>query len=127
MIKGKGNEQKCSTCKKYAGGCNWTDYDPETGRTKFQPVEGWHAVPTKIISCGEVIDSFHIIDCPEHEPDGSEKRKMELSSSLKWDIEKFLLCVHAGMTENEIRRRMGGMPKSTITIYKRMLRKAGRL
>lgn len=111
--------QKCDHCKKYAGGCSWTAVDEETGRVKFEPVKGWKAKKSGV--------GYHIIKCPEFVSDGTEKKENRLPSALKWDIEKFLFYVHSGMTENEISRRMGGMPKSTILAYKRMLRKAGRL
>lgn len=39
-------DQKCWTCKKYSGGCPWTDEDPEKQRTAFKPVPGWIAVKT---------------------------------------------------------------------------------
>lgn len=110
--------QKCDHCKKFAGGCSWTDTDLETGHTKFQPVEGWTAERSEV--------GYHIIDCPEFESDGTENRSNILPVGLKWDAETFLDYVLAGMTNAEIKRRMG-MPINTILAYKTMLRKVGRL
>lgn len=111
--------QKCDHCQKFAGGCSWTDYDPVTKQTRFEPVPGWTAEPSEM--------GYHIIDCPEFVSDGTERRRNGLSTALKWDVEKFVLLVKSGMTNAAIQRGMGGMPLNTITAYKTMLRKAGRL
>lgn len=108
-----------TTARNTRGGCSWTAVDEETGRVKFEPVKGWKAKKSEV--------GYHIIDCPEFVSDGTEKRANGLPSALKWDVEKFLFYVRSGMTKNEITRRMGGMPGSTIDTYKRMLGKAGRL
>lgn len=40
----------CWSCKKAIGGCSWTetDWSQEPPRTRFQPVEGWEAVDSKL-------------------------------------------------------------------------------
>lgn len=49
--------QLCETCKRACGGCSWSD--------KFEPVEGWDAVPTIINEGdGRIIHSFKIKNCP---------------------------------------------------------------
>lgn len=60
FIHKKSSETLCWLCKNSCGGCSWS--------SKFIPVEGWEAIPTKInIQDGESIDSFHVIRCPEYE------------------------------------------------------------
>ena len=54
---------KCWECE-WAGGkngkCPWA--------TKFEPVPGWKAIPTKIlVSDRQKIDSFIVVECPEFE------------------------------------------------------------
>ena len=56
--------QPCCNCKKFAGGCSWS--------RKFEPVEGWTAVPTMINHGGNngkprLTESYMIIKCPEFE------------------------------------------------------------
>lgn len=111
--------QKCEHCKKFSGGCSWTAIDEDTDRVKFEPVKGWTAEESEV--------GYHIIDCPEFVSDGTERWVPGLPHSLKWDVEDFLFYVQSGMTDNEITRRMGGMPKSSISNYKTMLRKVGML
>ena len=48
-------EQKCDNCNNYE--CAW--------HVKFEPVPGWKAKPTRIMSCGVAIESYAIKDCPE--------------------------------------------------------------
>ena len=54
--------QLCYSCKKACGGCSWSK--------KFEPVEGWTAVPT-IIRNGfrnhQDTQSYKITACPEYE------------------------------------------------------------
>lgn len=109
--------QKCDHCKKCYGDCSWTEYDDEKGTVRFEPVNGWTAIETSV--------GYYIIDCPEFESDGTENRSDVLPTGLKWDAEAFLDYVLAGMTNAEIGRRMGGMPRNTILTYKTMLRKVG--
>ena len=50
----------CWRCIKSANnGCSWSE--------RFEPVEGWTAVPTKIKFCDYTDDSYRVIDCPEFE------------------------------------------------------------
>lgn len=114
------NVQPCWHCKKYAGGCSWNDWDFEKGRQKFEPVKGWVAVPTVKKSKSESpVESFQIMYCPEYDPDGSEKYEQPQGRGMKWDYARFKLLMLSGMTNEEIHRRMGGMPQSTIDVYKR--------
>lgn len=113
-------DQLCLSCKKYAGGCSWTEEDPETGRTRFESIKGWIAVPTVKRSKNETpIKSYQITYCPEYESDGTENYEQPKGRVMKWDYARFKLLMLAGMTNEEIHRRMGGMPQSTIDVYKR--------
>lgn len=49
---------KCWTCKNACGGCSWS--------RDFIPVEGWNAVKTQYMDCGNVVDSYFIKSCPEY-------------------------------------------------------------
>lgn len=55
----------CFNCEKACGGCSWSK--------NFTPVDGWKAIPTKIL-CGyklkkkpHIVDSFDVYECPEFE------------------------------------------------------------
>lgn len=54
---------KCWECEWAAGKngkCPWA--------TKFEPVPGWEAIPTKLLVSGrQKIDSFIVVECPEFE------------------------------------------------------------
>lgn len=52
-------EQLCWSCKKCYGFCNWSE--------KFEPVEGWEAIPVNKTETG--VSSYEIISCPEYESD----------------------------------------------------------
>ena len=108
----------CEHCKKYAGGCSWTDLDEKTGRTKFEPVKGWKAKPTRKVSNGQIIHSYDIKYCPEFVSDGTENKKV-MTRPYKYDMARFRGLLLAGMTDFEIQRRMGGMPLFTIAEYKK--------
>lgn len=61
-------EQKCWTCKKYAGGCSWTRSNDDG--VQFVPVDGWDASPSVRYGCGRrALESYEIRDCPEYEQD----------------------------------------------------------
>ena len=59
-------EQLCWSCSKACGGsdCPWAN--------KLQPVEGWTAKPSIVMSNYHQINTFRIIECPLY-----EKRKKE--------------------------------------------------
>lgn len=57
------NSQICWWCAKAVGGCNWSRY--------LEPVDGWEAIPTKILGYGGLHDSFKILRCPEFEREES--------------------------------------------------------
>lgn len=63
----------CFDCQKACGGCSWSEINPDTGKPRFQPVEGWTAKPTVVqVECGRKIEGYHITACPEFVQD--EKR-----------------------------------------------------
>ena len=71
----------CFDCQKACGGCSWSELDPDTGKPRFQPVEGWTAKPVVVqVDNGRVIESYHITACPEFARD--EKRKGDAKGGL---------------------------------------------
>lgn len=62
----------CWSCKKAIGGCSWTetDWSQEPPRTRFQPVEGWEAVVSKLqMETTRFIPSYRVLKCPQYEKD----------------------------------------------------------
>ena len=61
--RGERRMQLCCYCKKFGGGCSWS--------RKFEPVEGWKAVPTIIKARNRNgkydIHSYKITECPQYE------------------------------------------------------------
>ena len=58
------HRQICFTCAKAVCGCSWSK--------NFAPIEGWDAVPTKIVNWTDkertvTTDSYAIRGCPEYE------------------------------------------------------------
>ena len=114
------NENPCWTCQKVCGGCSWS--------RSFSPVPGWTANKTKKLGQGSYLESYYIRSCPEYVPEPKRDIQEERRGpKLKYDIEKVLLLVRAGMTEAKICRRMGGMPLDTLRRYKAILRRKGKL
>jgi Fe-S-cluster-containing hydrogenase component 2 len=62
----------CFDCDRCYGKCPWSEIDSETGRVKFQPVEGWvtKVRSRKVNRKWEVVQQ--IIECPLFVP--SERR-----------------------------------------------------
>ena len=64
----------CFDCQKACGGCSWTEIDPNTGKPRFAPVEGWTA-DRVLINLGNeggvrrLSETYHIMRCPEFVPD----------------------------------------------------------
>ena len=58
----------CWRCAKACGECSWSD-------GSFTPVDGWAAIPTKIRTESEPIDSFLIEKCPLFEDDTARYMK----------------------------------------------------
>ena len=54
----------CWTCAKACGGCSWSNH------WEHRPIPGWTARPGKLkVNGGEYTESFHVMACPEFEPD----------------------------------------------------------
>ncbi len=70
------NDQPCWTCKHCYGGCPWTEYDPETQKTRFAPVPGWKIRKVKRREAGGSYggDGIEILFCPMYEADPDAKR-----------------------------------------------------
>lgn len=50
----------CWRCAKSVNnGCSWS--------ARFEPVQGWTVVQTKIACADHTADSYRVIDCPEFE------------------------------------------------------------
>lgn len=101
--------QKCEHCRKFAGGCTWTEVDLETGRVKFIPVPGWTAVEsTHRVTEGRYDTTFQIIDCPEFVSDGTEARsRYQVDEKL---LARALTLSRAGLGVDKIRRMLGLRP-----------------
>ena len=54
----------CFDCERCCGKCPWSEVDAETGRVKFQPVEGWvtQKRSRKVGRKWEIVEQ--IIECP---------------------------------------------------------------
>ena len=107
--------QPCWTCKKYAGGCSWS--------ARYEPVPGWTATPTRKAaskkSASSCIESYDITYCPEYEKD----REFEpVKREYKYDIKKFKVLVQEGLSDQQIQRRMGGMPIRMVKHYRNIVR-----
>lgn len=64
----------CFDCQKACGGCSWSEINPDTGKPRFQPVEGWTAERVLINIGNEggarrLSETYHIMKCPEFVPD----------------------------------------------------------
>lgn len=63
----------CWSCKYACGKCPWSECDKETRELKWQPVEGWRAIRTKVLmnSCGgarrHYETSYIVTACPQYE------------------------------------------------------------
>jgi hypothetical protein len=65
----------CFDCQNACGGCSWSELDPETGKTRFEPVLGWTAEPVTL-NLGWCIErTYHITACPQFVPDPPRKRR----------------------------------------------------
>ena len=60
----------CFDCKNACGGCSWTEFNPETKQTRFEPVPGWTAKPV-VLNVGaakgqvRLVETYHITNCPQ--------------------------------------------------------------
>ena len=94
--------------------------------TKFEPVEGWTAIPTKVradkFSRHTVIDSFIVCDCPLFELMEEIKRRNEEKKNVKkrkkyskykpTDYDKISELRNVGKTYKEIAEILGVSDKS---------------
>jgi hypothetical protein len=79
----KEHETICVNCKKATGGCSWSK--------KFEPVDGWNAIPTKIKTgykyggkIPHIVDSFDVYECPEFELLKMQKAEIDRAEERKW-------------------------------------------
>lgn len=78
-LKGRRNAANiCIDCKKACGGCSWSEVDPSTGAIRFEPVPGWTAQKSKLLSgsnrdgSGRYVDTYSIKACPLFEQESKE-------------------------------------------------------
>ena len=62
----------CWSCKYACGKCPWSECDKETRKLKWQPVEGWHAIRTRILMHTNrhkkhYETSYRVLACPQYE------------------------------------------------------------
>ena len=65
----------CWSCKYACGKCPWSECDKETRELKWQPVEGWHAIRTRILMHiksdhrhkKHYETSYRVLACPQYE------------------------------------------------------------
>lgn len=63
----------CWSCKYACGKCHWSECDKKTRKLKWQPVEGWRAIRTKVLMnpCGgarrHYETSYIVTACPQYE------------------------------------------------------------
>ena len=65
----------CFDCENCYGRCPWTAIDPETGKVKFEPVDGWKTQKRSRRNNGrqwEVVEQ--IIECPLFKPTPERKK-----------------------------------------------------
>lgn len=67
----------CWQCRKACGGCSWTSWDFKRERPRFEPVEGWEAVPRMLYAADKArggVQSYEVRHCPEFKPDQNVRR-----------------------------------------------------
>lgn len=65
----------CWSCKNACGKCPWSECDKETRKLKWQPVEGWYAIRTRILMHTKsdhqrkkhYETSYRVLACPQYE------------------------------------------------------------
>lgn len=65
----------CWSCKYACGKCPWSECDKETRKLKWQPVEGWHAIRTRVLMHTKsghrrkkhYETSYRVLACPQYE------------------------------------------------------------
>ena len=65
----------CWSCKNACGKCPWSACDKETRELKWQPVEGWHAIRTRVLMHTKsdhrrkkhYETSYCVLACPQYE------------------------------------------------------------
>lgn len=90
----------CFDCENYAGGCCWTEVDPETNKIRFEPVPGWtaekHSTLVPYTRDGKefvrVIDTYHITDCPLQVKTPPRKAETPQAKKIEQMDRKCLWC-----------------------------------
>lgn len=86
----------CIDCKKACGQCPWSEFDPQTGKIRFEPVEGWDAEEVTLFlgAYGNgkkaIVKTYKIKACPLFEKDDRKcKRdsKVLTPAESKWFLE----------------------------------------
>lgn len=79
----------CVDCDNAFGGCPWSEKNPETNRTRFEPVPGWTATKAYLsggrMPNGEkrILETYRITECPLFVPDKNMERRYEQEEKSK--------------------------------------------
>ena len=94
--------QLCWRCTKFAGGCRWTEVDPETNKVRFEPIPGWVATPRTLRGQPPqtTMDTFEIMECPEFDDDHKQMPDELL-------LRRIIAMKKDGMSYAEIGRQLG--------------------
>lgn len=90
----------CGECKRSAGRCSWS--------AKFVPVEGWTAIPSKVVGKHGYTDTYIVTSCPKFEENvrynPTYKFTFRKGSEEKVCIGKEETEAFIGTYESEVRR-----------------------
>lgn len=96
--------QLCCYCKKYCGGCPWTEIG-EDGKVKFEPVPGWTATPSIRTRNGKVVmEGYAITQCPLFVEDRREDFHPEpvIISMIRSGLTDRQISVATGVAPNDV-------------------------
>lgn len=107
----------CWDCEKQCGKCSWSK--------EFKPVNGWKAIPTKIMGgvgkYERCIESFLVIECPEFELlKRLEKRTVPKRSIIEGVNYKCLK--ESGVSQGQL-AKASGVSNATVSRFVRGTRK----
>lgn len=119
--------QKCWSCRKCYGGCQWS--------REFKPAPGWDATPRTYGARPKYgvpeVNSYEIRGCPQYEWDGTDPRdQTDAEQPYQWKSEERMRQVKAlaqtGMTSWKISKTLH-MSYSEARSYVRRLTRMGEL
>lgn len=115
----------CLDCKNALGNCSWSEVDPETGKIRFQPVEGWTAeqVPYRRQD-GTYETNYLVVSCPLFEIDARLTAEKPSIPEEKIDPVRILILSDAGYNAREISSKLG-VSRPTIEFWLKKLSEEG--